>query len=175
MDNFCKNCGTQIKKKSLFCSSCGADLNRGVKSTEAYVKNSKIKPNKIVWRVFLIILSTMLIFIGAGYAALAIMGKTSNAKVIGIEQVAFLANDSSTRNPARYKLSYEFVANGNRYTGSVTRVFEGGSQMKSSVPVLYLSFWPHINTEDRGYGTLISLSIILLGAFILFRSLRNRK
>jgi len=84
--------------------------------------------------------ATILILMGIGSMALSVIGVTTTAQVTGYEQVLFINNDDATRNPSRYKLEYQFAVGGERYTGSVTRVFEGGSHMRQTLPVRYLSF-----------------------------------
>lgn len=92
----------------------------------------------------------ILILLGIGSMALVVAGRTVTTQVTGYEQVLYLNNDDSTRNPSRYKLEYRFSVNGELYTGSVTRVFSGGSHMRQTISVRYLPFWPHVNAEDSG-------------------------
>ena len=110
-------------------------------SSQQPIKNKLIDP-------LMIPVAVILIFIGFGHMALSVMGSTATAQVTDYEQVLFINNDDSTRNPSRYKLEYQFSVNGERYTGSVTRVFSGGSHMRQTIPVRYLPFWPHVNAED---------------------------
>jgi hypothetical protein len=92
----------------------------------------------------------ILLLMGIGYMALSVAGRAATAQVTGVEQMVIVNNDESTRDSRRYKLDYEFAAGGERYTGSVTRIFEGGSHMRQTIPVRYLPFWPHVNAEDGG-------------------------
>jgi hypothetical protein len=115
----------------------------------------------------MLLVGALLIFIGAGHMALAVAGKTVTAQVTGYEQRLFVNNDESTRNPSRYQLDYSFSADGKRYTGSVTRVFSGGSQMRKTLAVRYLPFWPHINAEDSGGLSPVGLAVTGAGVLII--------
>jgi len=105
--------------------------------------------------------------------AIAVVGRTATAQVTGYEQKYIIQNDESTRNPSRYKLDYAFSVNGERYTGSVTRVFPGGSHMRQTLPVRYLPFWPHINAEDS--GGMNPAGPVILGAGILLLVLEMKR
>ncbi|MDP3059000.1 MAG: hypothetical protein Q8N36_06040, partial [bacterium] len=98
-------------------------------------------------------------------------GKTIKASVTAYEQQAIVNNDISTRDSRRYRVEYQFTVNGVRYTGSVTRLFEGGSHIRQTISVRYLPFWPHVNAEDSDEVGLIGPIMIGLGALLLaFRS-----
>jgi hypothetical protein len=112
--------------------------------------------------------------LGIGQLALGVAGRTATAQVIGYEQVLFINNDDSTRNPSRYKLEYQFSVNGERYTGSVTRVFSGGSHMRQTIPVRYLPFWPHVNAEDGETAGLAAPVMTGLGAALLVLEVKRK-
>lgn len=134
------------------------------------VKHSK----QSVYRVVLIITGVLLLFLGSGRIALATIGKPVKAQVTQIEQVLFIYDDNSTRNPSRYRLDYRFSLDGRTYSGSVTRVFQAGSHMRQTLPVLYLPMWPSINTEDQPVDP--SGPILLgTGVLLLFLSFRRAK
>ena len=111
---------------------------------------------------------------GVGYMALSVVGRTTTAEVTGIEQVLLINNDDSTRNPSRYKLEYTFSVGGEQYTGSVTRVFEGGSHMRSTIEVRYLPFWPHVNTEDGGSAGFAGPVMVGVGVLVLVLGIREK-
>ena len=159
---FCKHCGTQLQAGAGFCSNCGAaqrrkdsvhppapDVPVSGRPPAACRPTAPRKPLKDrIMDSLVIPVAIILILIGIGYIFLAFVGKTTTAQVTGYEQVMFINNDESTRNPSRYKLEYQFSVGGERYTGSVTRVFSGGSHMRQTLPVRYLPFWPHVSAED---------------------------
>jgi hypothetical protein len=112
---------------------------------------------------------------GAGYMGLTLAGTTVTAQVMDYEQVLFLNNDSSTRNPSRYKLEYQFSANGKQYDGAVTRVFQSGSHMKNAIKIRYLPIWPHVNAEDGTEMVLAGPAATGLGVFILLVTFKKKK
>lgn len=153
---FCENCGTKLPDNAKFCVSCGAS-----RWQEA------LEPSKKKIMDFLMIpVAIILILLGIGSMALAVAGRTVIAQVTGYEQVMYLNNDDSTRNPRRYQLDYQFAVKGERYTGSVTRVFEKGSHLQKILRVRYLSFWPHVNAEDGTMGMVLA-GPVLIGVGIL--------
>jgi len=117
--------------------------------------------------------ATILILMGIGSMALTVVGSTTTAQVTGYEQVLFINNDDSTRNPSRYKLEYQFNVRGERYTGSVTRIFDGGSHMRQTLPVRYLSFWPHVNAEDGKTAGFAGPIMVGLGVVVLVFGVRK--
>lgn len=123
----------------------------------------------------LIPVAVILILIGIGHMALAVAGRTATAQVTGYERVLIVNNDDSTRNPSRYKLEYQFFVNGERYDGSVTRVFPGGSHARQTLPVRYLPFWPHVNAEDGGAVSPAGPAAMGLGVLILALAVRRKR
>ncbi len=166
---FCKNCGSKLPKEVGFCAGCGAKLiaqTSALRARPFLTHTAMRKPLKNVRMEWLLLpIAVLLILLGIGYMALAVTGKPITAQVIDYEQVLFINNDDSTRNPSRYKLDYQFAINGERYTGSVTRIFQGGSHMRQTIMVRYLPFWPHVNAEDSGGASLAGP--IMTGAGIL--------
>jgi len=151
-DMFCKHCGTKLLKGADFCSNCGAKTEAGeavpvVQTVSTRTVAQPPRKNKFM-DLLMIPAAVILILLGIGQLALGVAGSPVTARVTGYEQVIFVNNDDSTRNPSRYKLEYEFSVNGERYTGSVTRVLPGGSHMRQKIPVRYLPFWPHVNAEE---------------------------
>lgn len=124
--------------------------------------------------VLFFFLGLLLIFLGIGHVALFAIGETVTAEVYEVAQQAMVQNDASTRNPSRYTLSYRFTVEGASYSGHVTRVFEGGSQMKSTMKVRYLPFWPHVNHEDQGSVALQGLLSIGVGILVIFFAMRGK-
>lgn len=186
---FCVNCGAKLKDGDKFCVSCGVSLrpkDHEPPSTptgsspvslpaQAGSNNTVVhgRLRKKIMDKVMIPLAIILILLGIGNMALTVTGKTVTAQVTGYEQVMYLNNDESTRNPRRYQLDYQFAVKGKRYTGSVTRVFEGGSQTRNTIPVIYLPFWPHVNAEDsRGVNL---AGPVMLGAGILLLVFEVRK
>lgn len=172
---FCENCGTKLPIGAKYCVSCGLDRRRGSIAPQGVDRNTVVNapPKKKIMDLLMIPVAIILILMGIGSMALAVAGKTVTAQVTGYEQVMYLNNDESTRNPRRYQLDYQFAVKGERYTGSVTRVFEGGSQMRKTIPVSYLPFWPHVNAEDS--GGVNPAGAVMLGAGILLLAFEARK
>lgn len=107
----------------------------------------------------------ILILMGISFSLLTFAGRDINARVIASEQILILHNDPSSWDSRRYKLEYQFPVDGKEYTGSVTRIFENDSHIRTTIPVRYLSFWPHINNED-GVQMIVG-GPLMLGAGIL--------
>jgi len=181
---FCRQCGNRINENASFCPVCGAALQieaqQSITSAPAPVTvgsgyNAKNKQRKNgATKILLIAVSVILILMGIGSMALSVVGSTTTAQVTGYEQVLFINNDDSTRNPSRYKLEYQFSVNGERYTGSVTRVFPGGSHMRQTIPVRYLPFWPHVNAEDGETAGLAGPVMTGLGALLLVITVKRK-
>ena len=184
---FCPNCGNPINEHARFCASCGAAQGLGdfVRPPAAVSAPARPRPQKPlkgrIMDYMLIPVAIILILMGIGAMGLSVIGRTTTAQVTGCEQVLLLNNDDSTRNPSRYKLEYAFFAGGERYTGSVTRVFEGGSHTRSTIQVRYLPFWPHVNAEDgkaSGFAgpAMAGVGVLLLAVGIREKSrLRNKR
>ena len=152
---FCRNCGTRISDGTNFCASCGARTETQAAAPQPKVSvaldATERRPHKKgPISALLISVAVILILLGIGQVTLGVVGSTATAQVTGYEQQYIINNDESTKNPSRYKLKYQFSVNGERYTGSVTRVFPGGSHMRQTLSVRYLPFWPHVNAEDGG-------------------------
>ncbi len=124
--------------------------------------------------LLMIPVAVILILMGIGQLALSVVGSTATAQVTGYEQQYIINNDESTKNPSRYKLKYQFSVNGERYTGSVTRVFPGGSHMRQTLPVRYLPFWPHVNAEDGGTADLAGPVMTGLGVLLLAIAVKRK-
>ncbi|HNW03843.1 MAG TPA: zinc-ribbon domain-containing protein [Oscillospiraceae bacterium] len=181
---FCKNCGTGLSDGAKFCAACGAAVHAAVPAAPASkpaparaaspdtAANAPLK--KGIMEYLMLPAAVILILIGIGHMALAVAGRPVTAQVTGCERALILNNDDSTRNPNRYKLEYRFSANGEQYTGSVTRVFEGGSQMRKTLPVRYLPFWPHVNAEDGAGMGLVGPAAAGLGVLVLALAVRKK-
>jgi len=181
---FCVHCGSVINEKARFCNNCGAALEQ-----EAYTAAPVSQPAAVQapfkaassqrrsgggMRWLILPAAILLLIMGIGYMGLTVAGKTTRANVTGYEQQIYVNNDDSTRDPRRYKVDYEFAVNGKRYTGSVTRIFEGGSHMGKTLPIRYLLIWPHINAED-GSGTVVAGPLMAgLGVFLCVVELKAR-
>lgn len=122
----------------------------------------------------LIPVGVILLLMGFGYMTLSVVGKTTTAQVTGYEQMVVLNNDDSTRDSSRYKLEYEFAAGGKRYTGSVTRIFEGASYMRSTIQIRYLPFWPHVNAENSGTVGLAGPVMLGVGVVVLVLGIKEK-
>ncbi len=178
---FCPNCGNPINEHARFCASCGA-ARRWEDSVPppapAVPASTRPAPRKTLKDRFmdnmLIPVAIILLLMGVGYMALSVVGRTTTAEVTGIEQVLLINNDDSTRNPSRYKLEYTFSVGGEQYTGSVTRVFEGGSHMRSTIEVRYLPFWPHVNAEDGGSAGFAGPVMVGVGVLVLVLGIREK-
>ncbi len=183
---YCINCGNPIKENVFFCASCGAAINAlpptapspSPITMQMTNRNTAGKaPKKKMMDYLMVPIAILLILMGTGYMALMLAGRTVTAQVTDCEQVLYVNNDTSTRNPSRYKLEYQFSINGERYTGSVTRVFSGGSHMRQTISVHYLPFWPHINTEERDVNPAGPVTLgtgILMLILSVKKKLRNK-
>lgn len=133
----------------------------------------RLRFKRMFSKILLFIVALMLIIMGVGNIALQVAGKSTVAKVMDYEQVLYLSNDDSSRNPNRYKVNYQFAVEGQQYRGSVTRVFKDGSHMRETMAVLYLTMRPSINGEDRGNLSPTGLVLIASGVVLFILSLRN--
>lgn len=182
---FCPNCGNVLNENARFCVSCGATQRREdsvpppavpVSAQPAMVQLTvprKLLKDRIM-DLLVIPVAIILILMGIGYMALGVVGSTVTAQVTGYEHKYIIHNDESTRNPSRYKLEYQFSVNGERYTGSVTRVFPGGSHIRRTIPVRYLPFWPHVNAEDGGTAGLAGPIMTGLGVLLLVVTVKRK-
>lgn len=176
---FCKHCGTKLLNGADFCSNCGAKTEAGEAVPVAQTVSTRTvaqppRKNKFM-DLLMIPVAIILVLLGIGSLALTVAGSTATARVTGYEQVMFINNDDSTRNPSRYKLEYQFTVNGERYTGSVTRVFPGGSHMRQTIPVRYLPFWPHVNAEDGGLAGPVGPIMAGMGVVVLIFGIRKSR
>lgn len=184
---FCVNCGHELPAGARFCTHCGARTDTRPATVQPISPQAATptppypapRPSaKRSWTDWLLpFVAVALILFGIGHLALAMFGRTATAQVTDLEQVMFVNNDSSTRNPSRYKLDYAFSVDGERFTGSVTRVFTGGSQMRQTIRIKYLTFWPSINAEDANMNpagpAMLGAGILIL--VISVRKLRRKK
>ena len=181
---FCLNCGNRINENARFCVSCGAAQRRensvlpassvpAVPVSDRPTASRKPLKGRIM-DLLMIPIAVILILLGIGQLALGVAGSTVTAQVTGYEQKYIINNDESTRNPSRYKLEYQFSVNGERYSGSVTRVFPGGSHMRQTIPVRYLPFWPYVNAEDGETAGLAGPVMTGLGALLLVITVKRK-
>jgi hypothetical protein len=175
---FCRHCGTENPAQAEFCSGCGA--KKGAQPAAPQPISAPKHPsarqplkNKLM-DLLMIPAALILILLGIGQLALGMVGSTATARVTGYEQKYIINNDESTRNPSRYKLEYQFSVNGERYSGSVTRVFPGGSHMRQTIPVRYLPFWPHVNAEDGETAGLAGPVMTGLGALLIVITVKRK-
>ncbi|NLO39060.1 MAG: zinc ribbon domain-containing protein [Ruminiclostridium sp.] len=172
---FCRNCGIEIPVQAGFCSGCGAKVGESPQTVSPEPTPTSLAPRKRkLIDLLMIPVAVILILLGAGQLALEVVGSSVNAQVTGYEQVLIVNNDDSTRNPSRYKLEYQFSVNGQRYTGSVTRVFTGGTHMRKTIPVRYLPFWPHVNAEDGETGSFAGFIMLGAGIVLLVFGIRKK-
>ena len=173
---FCRHCGTQLRTGFGFCSNCGAA--RREDAAPLPVSARPAAPRKPLKNRMMdamrIPAALLLLLVGSGYMTLFVAGRAVTAQVIGVERMHIVNNDESTGDSRRYKLDYAFSAGGERYTGSVTRVSGGGSQMRSTIPVRYLPFWPHVNAEDSAAAGLTGPVLVGLGILLLVYGMRER-
>ncbi len=178
MPMFCRHCGTKNPAQAGFCSGCGAKAGaqkgapQPIPAPKRPSERQTLK-NKLM-DLLIIPVAVILILLGIGQLALGVAGSTATAQVTGYEQKYILHNDESTRNSSRYKLEYQFSVNGERYTGSVTRVFPGGSHMRQTIPVRYLPFWPHVNAEDGETAGLAGPVMAGLGVLLLVVAVKRK-
>ncbi len=180
---FCANCGRPIYKNARYCPFCGAENSAALEeapgqSPLAVTERGRIAVGKgsikeKIWRIFSLPLAVILILIGSGYLVLPLAGRRVEARVTACEQVLVLQDDPSSWDSRRYRLKYQFFVNGEGYTGSVIRIFKNGSQVRNTLPVRYLSFWPSVNAEEA-----VQLSVagpIFLAAGVLLLVISRRK
>ncbi len=183
---FCRQCGNRTNENAGFCPVCRTALQAETQqssiasvpapATVGSGYNAKNKQRKNgAMKILLIAVGVILLLMGISQMALMIAGSAATAHVTGYEQVLFMNNDESTRNPSRYKVTYEFSVNGEHYTGSVTRVFDGGSHMKQTIPIRYLLIWPHINSEDSGKESLAGPVMVGAGVLILILGIKKKR
>lgn len=170
---FCKNCETKVSDGAKFCTSCGAMIDTPTAAPQLAAAGRPAKKNRK--NTLMIAIAIILMLMGTGYMGLAAVGKPVTAQVTGYEQVLILNNDDSTRTPSRYKLEYQFSVNGERYDGSVTRLFEGGSHIRKTISVRYLPFWPHISAEDGGAVGFAGPAALGLGILVLVLTVREKR
>lgn len=175
---FCKHCGTKLLKGADFCSNCGAKTEAGEAVPVAQTVSTRTvaqppRKNKFM-DLLMIPVAVILILLGIGQLALSVVGSTVTAQVTEYERMYIINNDESTRNPSRYKLDYEFSAGGEQYTGSVTRIFPGGSHMRQTLPVRYLPFWPHVNAEDGETTGLAGPVMMGVGVVVLVFEIKKK-
>ncbi len=179
---FCSNCGNAADENTRFCASCGAALRRENPipppapavpvSGQPAAPRKPLKDRIMDW--LLIPVAIILLLMGFGYMILSVAGRATTAQVIGNEQIYIVNNDDSTRDSRRYKPEYEFAAGGKHYTGSVTRIFGGGSRTRSTVAVRYLPFRPHVNAEDGGAAGLVGSVMPGAGIVALVLGIRGK-
>ena len=182
---FCLNCGNAVDENTRFCASCGAAQRREDSvpppASAVPVSSRPTAPRKSlkdrIMDSLLIPVGVILLLMGVGYMTLSVVGKTTTAQVTGYEQMLILNDDDSTRNPSRYRLEYELTVNGKRYDGSVTRIFENGSHMRTTIQVRYFPFWPHVNAEDRDVNPVgpVTLGVGVLTLAVGVRKKRRNK
>ena len=181
---FCVHCGNVINEKARFCNTCGAALGQEVYAAAPVSQPAVVQaPFKTAssqrqsgggMRWLILPVAILILIIGIGYTGLLVAGKTTKANVTGYKQQLYQNNDQSTRDSRRYKVDYAFAVNGERYTGSVTRIFEGGSHIRKTIPIRYLSFWPHINAEDSSGSVLVGPILAVLGVFLCVVELKAK-
>lgn len=173
---FCVHCGKQLQPGAAFCSGCGVKAENRPETLPDPPSNRPFQKKPLKGRIMdfvVILVASVLILMGIGSMALTVVGSTTTAQVTGYEQVLFVNNDDSTRNPSRYKLEYQFAVRGERYTGSVTRIFDGESHMRQTLPVRYLSFWPHVNAEDGETAGFVGPIMIGVGVVVFVFGVRK--
>lgn len=179
MGKFCQNCGTSLTEQSLYCPVCGAKNEKQTLVPQMAARPVKSqsggKARKKSADILLLIVAVLIFSLGAGTMALTVVGRATKAQVISYEQMLYLNNDDSTRNPGRYKLAYQFTVNDEQYTGAVTRVFAGGSHMRQTISIKYLPFWPHVNAEDSNTVALTGSVMIVAGILMALLAVKKKK
>jgi hypothetical protein len=124
--------------------------------------------------VLVLLASVLLILVGAGFMALVVAGTTATARVTGAEQKYIFDSGYSQPDSRRYQVDYEFTAGGERYTGSMTRVFQEGSHTRPTIRVRYLPFWPHVNAEDAIDLNPVGPVMLGIGVLLLTHEVRKQ-
>lgn len=112
---FCRHCGIELSDGAKFCAGCGAQLPVR-QAVPAPAPARAMNPNtaaeaprkKGIMDYLMIPMAVILILIGIGHMALAVVGRTVTAQVTGYEQALILNNDESTWDSRRYELEYQF-------------------------------------------------------------------
>ena len=167
---YCRNCGKQIKENQQFCSGCGNKIvcqnPSAISNNASTIVKKKVK-KKRNW--LFVIVGIIIILLGTGQLALSLVGKTTNAQVTSYERKLFLNNDTSSRNSNRYTINYAFMVDGIKYDGTYTSIFEGSSYMKPTITIRYLTFWPHVNSEDSFKTSLGGPIMLLIGLLLVIK------
>lgn len=178
---FCRNCGARLPEESRFCAACGAPIQTAAPAAPPAAAaptvpgaESKVRRHQKSIRLLSIFSGILVALLGLGYSALTLAGAAATARVTGYEQALFLNTDDSSRNSSRYKLSYEFSVDGERYTGSVTRTFANGGQMRQAIAVRYLPFWPHINAEDNDGTAFVGPVMVAAGILMVVFEVKRK-
>lgn len=173
---YCRHCGNPIPNHAAFCATCGTPTAHKQSISEpappTILVTTYQKKRKIKW--LLLIVGVLLLILSAGYMALSVIGSSTTAQVTDYEQRIFINNDDSSRNPNRYEIYYEFNVKGERYSGSITRVFEGGSHMRNTIAIRYLPMMPSVNGEDSFQAGFAGPIMLLLGVFIIYVSFHSK-
>ena len=162
MSNYCKNCNVQITPGMKFCKSCGAACNEPAKPGA----NRKIK-------VIVIVVAVLLILLSIQNMSLNIAGKSVPASIISVRQDT-RSNDSSVSVPDRYIVKYEFFVDGKSYIGESTLTFKYGVISEQTIKVLYMPFWPGINSASDSTKIAGSLVLAGLGALLLILGIKGK-
>lgn len=171
MGNFCTGCGNKLYGKDKFCTECGKfSGNDPEGKILEYPYTGGVTPakpkKKMLLQVITVIAGILLIFLGVQSMVLNIFGRNTNAVIVRATQ-STSADDSGFTDSRLFDIQYEFFVDGEKYTGSSTKLFEYGLRTDIPVTVRYLPQRPRINALIEDTGGFTGIFFIVLGGVII--------
>jgi len=185
---YCEQCGAPLGPNARFCGKCGQAVaqpatrpapptpqppapavSRAQAQACAVMETApKKKRTPILGRVLAILVGLALIFFGLRGPILSIAGHPATAVITDVS-----VSDSEEH---EYQITYQFVADGTKYTGSwnqealnITTLPNEGAR----VSIRYLPAWPALNAPARDAAP-SPASLILLGLGVLLIAFNGR-
>ena len=157
-----------LQPSQRFCSSCGASLKQAGVPQSNTPADCAIKEPKSWRRLFglagVILIALALFAVGIQSMALGIAGKPATAGITSHRQSSY-GSGSRNSDPNRYTVHYVFYVDGQRYTGSTTRIFKYGIRSNQTIAVRYMPGMPGINAAEN--DTKIITGPVMIGLVLL--------
>lgn len=180
---YCKNCGTRIGD-NRFCTICGVEQQEKVvlpqspgrtpsRLSQSNATSTTVKPTRRKRSVMAILVAIVVIFAGLQFILLNIVGKTSIASVTSSRQDRKSYGESSP-NPNRYRIQYTFSLKGKNYVGSSSMIFKQGIRSDMKINVLYLPYYPGINSPAEDTKITSGLLLTGFGTFLLVMGIQGK-